>query len=108
MFWSGGSRGLKLWFPRATQSIKTVEMINLAVILLPSLIMAFLMSFVQKISPNNVFLLLFSSSALFQPVGIPHAFLWLTQTPGTESPRWRGRGECCAVSSLAGLRSQLP
>lgn len=75
VFWSGGSRGLKLWFPRTMQSIKTVEMMNLAVTLLPSLIMAFLMSFMQKISPNNVFLLLFSSSALLQRVGIPHTFL---------------------------------
>lgn len=80
-----------MWFPRTTQSIKTVESMNLDVTLLPSLMIAFLMSFPQKKKkkpkPNNVFLLLFSSSALLQHVGIPHTFLSLTQTPGRESQR---------------------
>lgn len=75
IFWSGGSRGLKIWFLSTVQSIKPVEITDFAVTPLPSLIMAFLMSFMQKISPNNAFLLLFSSSALLQHVGIPHTFL---------------------------------
>lgn len=89
IFWSGGSWRSKMWFPRTMQSIKTVEIMNLDVTLLPSLMIAFLMSFPQKKkkSPNNVFLLLFSSSALLQHVGIPHTFLSLTQTPGRESQR---------------------
>lgn len=48
IFWSGGSRGLKMWFPSTVQSIKPVEITDFTVTPLPSLIMAFLMSFMQR------------------------------------------------------------
>lgn len=100
IFWSGDSQGWKTWLPRTIQNIKTVEIMNLAVTLLPSLVMVFLMSFMEKKkkSPNNVFLLLFSSSALLQHVGIPHTFLQLTQAPGSQSPEGRA-GASAALSA---------